>query len=335
MKIAPTWLIAGAQGQDGVILSKQLVNAARGGMAEHKIVAVGRRRLDISSRKDLVLDSLKSNDSFHYEICDFREASSVFNLLKKHKPTHIFNFSALSNPFESWSNFNGTIQNDSLAYLNILEAVIKLDLDPFIVNACSASIFKVSKDLLCEHSAIDPKNPYALAKYLSLQLSRLFASQYGTRVSNAIMFNHESNFRSEEFLTRKITRTVANIKNGRQEKLELRNITAIRDWGWAEDYIEGLRRIASQEIEEDFVLATGIGCSVADFTSYVFNLAGMNAKDYLVCPDLDPANSQIDISVGDASKIYRYLGWEKKYIWKDVAEKMLTDDLELIKSLSN
>ena len=317
-------IVTGVQGQDGSILVSELLGQG------HNVTGVGRRRLDdFSSRDNDLIQLQDSNPSFSYQICDLRESTSVHDLVRKIRPDRIFNFGAMSSPAESWDNPIGTLSNDTNAVVNILDSIKMHSPETKLVQACTAAIYHSSVNPINENSPIHIANPYAAAKYAAFSLCNQYQERYGLHVSNVIMFNHESIWRPDAFVTRKITKAVARIATSKQSKLKLWTLTPIRDWGWAPEFMQGVIKISELDQPHNMILSTGIGASLQQFVDYCFDLVGLNAQEFL---EIDPngLNTGVDISVGDPSKAKALIGWDPKFTWKNIAETMLAHDLSLL-----
>jgi len=328
-----TVIVTGAQGQDGFYLTRRLLDNG------FRVVATGRRRLQEDQMLPVMheegnLESLiESNESMlHYEICDLRDASRVFELVHTHKPDFVFNLASISSPAECWQNPSGAIANDTSAFINLIEAVRSLNRETRIVQACTSAIYKASHKPISESSQILPSSPYAIAKYASYSMGKQYASRYGMWISNAIMFNHESIRRPLSFVTRKITRGVVDIILGRKKEIRLLSKSPVRDWGWADEFMDAFFRISQLDKPDDFVLATGVGASVGEFAEYVCALGNISPSRFLKSNDGEgakPAREVIDASVGLPIKAREILNWSAKVNWREVAEKMFSHDLRV------
>lgn len=320
-------IVTGVQGQDGSILSQILVNSGL------DVVGIGRRRLDDFSTRDKSLKKLSEvenlSGSFEYLICDLRDSTSVHNLVNRIKPQIIFNLAAMSSPAESWDNPAGTLSNDTHAVVNILDAIKNLSPETKLVQACTAAIYNSSADPINEESQIKIANPYAAAKYAAYTICEQYRDRYKIHVSNAIMFNHESVWRPEAFVTRKISKAVARIATGSKQKLNLWTLDPVRDWGWAHEFMEGLQLISKLECPTDLILATGQGVSLRDYVDYCFKLVNMNYLDFI---QVDPngLNTGVDVSVGNPTLAKKTLGWEATVTWKEIAKRMVMHDIAIL-----
>jgi len=321
-------IVTGVQGQDGSILVEQLVKLG------HDVVGVGRRRLDDFSLRDLRLINLEQESGrFIYRICDLREASTVHDLIRWAKPDVIYNFAAMSSPAESWDNPVGALGNDTNSVVNILDSIKMHSPNTRLIQACTAAIYHSSVTPINENSPILIANPYAAAKYAAYSICNQYRSRFGIDVSNVIMFNHESIWRPEAFVTRKITKAIARISEGKQSKLSLWTLSPVRDWGWAEEFMSGVIRIGELGEPNDLILSTGVAASISDFVDFCFELVGLKSSDYLEI-NQDGLNTGVDVSVGDSSKARSLIGWDPKVTWRGIAEKMLEHDIDRVRMLS-
>lgn len=314
-------IVTGVQGQDGSILVEQLVKLG------HSVIGIGRRRLDDFSYRDLNLLKIQEESGrFSYHICDLREATAVHDLISKIKPDVIYNFAAMSSPAESWDNPIGTISNDTHSVVNILDSIKMHSPNSKLIQACTAAIYHSSLTPINEDSPILIANPYAAAKYAAFSVCNQYRDRFGIHVSNVIMFNHESIWRPEAFVTRKITKAIARISAGKQSKLSLWTLTPVRDWGWAEEFMSGVIQLGDLNEPDNLILSTGVAASIHEFTNYCFELAGLDPDKFL---EIDPngLNTGVDVSVGDSSKARKLIGWEPTVTWREIAEKMLEHDM--------
>ena len=322
-----TYLVTGVQGQDGFILAEQLIRQG------HKVIGVGRRRLEEFSRRDahLIEMSKLENGLFSYIICDLRDAPRIFDIVSSFQPDFVINLAALSSPVESWTNSVGTFMNDSIAVMNLLEAIRLTSPQTHLIQACTSAIFKNSIEPASEISEIDPLSPYAAAKYAAKNLVDIYRQKYQLSASNVIMFNHESEMRSDAFVTRKITKTVAEIKVGKANKLELWTLRPIRDWGWAEEFMQGIYLMSMKPRIENLVLATGKGASIQEFAEVAFSVAGLSSDKYCQVKE-SPHITGSDISIGNPAKALVEIGWKPRIFWPEIAEKMFSYDYNLLRA---
>jgi len=186
-----------------------------------------------------------------------------------------------------------------------------------------------------EDSVFRPRSPYAAAKLMAYWSTVNYREAYGVHATNGILFNHESPRRGETFVTRKITRAVAKIATGSKDKLYLGNLDAVRDWGYAKEYVESMWLMLQQDKPGDYVVATGVGATVKDFAQAAFEHVGLSYKDHVEVDKRYERPTEVDALIGDPSKAEKVLGWKAKTHWKELAKLMVDADLEKAKSKSN
>ncbi len=311
--------MTGVQGQDGSILAEKLVTMGK------TVLGIGRRRLDDHSLRDRKLSSL--GPKFKYLICDLLDSSRVHELIEAYQPTVVYNLASLSSPAESWDNPAGTFKNDTLSVINILDGIRFNSPATKLIQACTAAIYQSSNSLISESSPILMTNPYSAAKHTSLSICSQYRERYGIWVSNVIMFNHESKWRPDSFVTRKISKAVAQIKLEKRSKLELWTLEPVRDWGWASEFMDAFILTGLLKEPHDFILATSIGASIREFADHAFRSVGLNFQDYIELSS-SPIKINIDKSVGDAKKAEELIGWKASIFWQEIAERMVHYDLQ-------
>jgi GDPmannose 4,6-dehydratase len=314
-----TVIVTGAQGQDGSILIEKLASSGL------EVIGVGRRRLDDHSLRDRKLMSLGPN--FKYQICDLRDSSRVHELIATFRPGVVYNLAAMSSPAESWDNPGGTLQNDTLSVINLLDSIRFNSLGTKLVQACTAAIYQSSDQPISENSPIQMTNPYAAAKHTSLSICQQYRERYGVWVSNAIMFNHESQWRPDTFVTRKISKAVARIKMGQQSKLSLWTLDPVRDWGWASEFMDAFQLFGQLDTPRDLILATGVGASIRSFVEKAFSIVGLDSEEFLET-SISPLKSSVDTSIGNPEEARSALGWKATIFWPEIAERMVQYDLQ-------
>lgn len=322
-------LIIGILGQDG----KFLLNYLKA--SKHIVYGV-------TSKLDMNIDN--SVKIYEVNILEFKK---IEELILKIQPDEIYNLAAQSSVALSWSEPVDTFNINTLAVLNILEIIRKNNLKTKFLNAASSEIFGASKDTpQTEKTRYNPITPYGVSKLSAYLLIQQYRKAYGLYCSNVILYSHESEIRPENFVTRKISKSVAEIKLGLREVLELGNLDAKRDWGYAGDYVEGMYLIMQQEIADDYILATNQSRTVKEFVEEAFkvveieiewkgkeeNQIGINKKtgEILVKVNLEfyrPVDNSL--SVGNPEKIEK-LGWKRKVTFKELVKKMVDNDLKLL-----
>ncbi|MGX3010786.1 GDP-mannose 4,6-dehydratase [Helicobacter sp. 23-1044] len=319
-------LIIGASGQDGYFLMKLL---AQKNYIIHIFVRKVPKYEDLCfiHYDDLYFDEADSAIIYHYgDVSDF---SCIIDILGKVRPNEIYNLAGISNVKISFSLPQRTADSIALGTLRILDAIKLLNLNAKFYNACSSEIFGSSDGVLNENSPFNPKSPYAIAKLYAFYMVRHYREAYNIFATNGILFNHESELRSDEFVSKKIIKAALKIAFGLQEKLYLGNLDAKRDFGYAKDYVECMHLMLQHSAPEDFIIATGRQTSIRDFCKIAFKKVGIDLHFIGSGVDekgIDSANNKVLIevnpnyfrpldvksSLGDAKKAQKILGWNPK-----------------------
>ena len=315
--------ITGVTGQDGYYLSEFLLDK---GYEVHGII---RRSSSFNTSRIEPLIS-KYNDKFKLYYSDLLDSSSLNNLITNIQPDEIYNLAAQSHVAVSFKNPMYTISSGNQGTISILEAIRNSDKEIKFYQASSSEMYGGgSKEMLNEQSVFDPKSPYAASKVFSHNVTKLYRDSYDLFAVNGILFNHESPFRGETFVTRKISRAVGRISLGLQTKLTLGNLDASRDWGFAGDYVEGMWMMLQHDRPDDWVLATGETHTVKEFAEEAFEMVDLNWEDYVETSDRYLRPNEVDYLLGDSSKAQQQLGWKPKVSFKDLVKKMVEEDLLL------
>ncbi len=324
-------LITGVTGQDGSYLSELLLSK---GYEVHGII---RRSSSFNTDRILHLfqENGSANQSFFLHYGDLSETSSISNIVALVKPDEVYNLAAQSHVKVSFEIPTYTAQATGVGTLNLLEAVKNHSPKSKFYQASSSEMFGNSPAPQNELTPFDPQSPYAVAKLFSYGMCENYKNAYGLFVSNGILFNHESIRRGETFVTRKITKAAARIYKGLQEKLVLGNVDAVRDWGFAGEYVEAMWMMLQEENPDNFVIATGEIASVNDFARVAFSTLGLNFTDYIVIDERYFRPNEVHYLQGNASKADTILGWKHKTNWSKLAEKMVLEELDLIESNSS
>ena len=315
--------ITGITGQDGSYLAEFLLNK---GYEVHGLI---RRASTFNTQRidHLFQDPHESNVKLHLHYGDMSDGAGLTNLINAIKPTEIYNLAAQSHVKVSFSMPHYTANVDGIGAVTILEAIRSAGLDTRYYQASTSELYGSTPPPQNESTKFHPRSPYAAAKLYAYWVTINYREAYGIHATNGILFNHESPRRGETFVTRKITRAVAAIANKKQEKLYLGNMDAIRDWGYAKEYVEGMWMMLQQDVPDDYVAATGVGATIRDFCNAAFSHAGLNWEEYV---EFDPQYlrpTEVDALIGDPSKTKNVLGWEAKTHWKQLAELMVDADL--------
>ena len=264
---------------------------------------------------------------------DLIDQSSLNRIMKMTQPDEIYNLAAQSFVGVSFVEPFLTTEITGIGALRVFEAIREFSPHSKVYQASSSEMFGNSDEIKTENSRLQPASPYGTAKVFAHKTAHMYRKSYDMFISCGILFNHESPYRGEEFVTRKITSEMARIVTKKQEKIRLGNISAKRDWGFAGDYVEAMWMILQQKSPDDFVIATGESHSVTDFLEESFKYAGLgNWEDYIEIDKKFIRPSDIDNLVGNPSKAKKELGWEAKMRFKDLIHLMVDHDLNLEKS---
>ena len=321
-------LITGITGQDGSYLAELLLEK---GYEVHGMI---RRSSSFNTARieHLYKDphDTGSNLSLHYG--DITDGVGISNLIRELQPHEIYNLAAQSHVKVSFEMPDFTAQVDALGTIRMLEAIRSAKIDTKFYQASTSELYGSTPPPQSELSLFAPRSPYAAAKLYAYWIVRNYREGYGIHATNGILFNHESPRRGETFVTRKITMAAARIKLGLQEKLYLGNLDAVRDWGYAKEYVESMWLMLQQENPDDYVVATGEGATVRDFCEVAFAELGLDYKQYVETEDRYIRPTEVDALIGDPSKAQKVLGWKAKTHWKELAKLMVSADLELLKN---
>ena len=259
---------------------------------------------------------------------DLADSISIRNILGKVQPDEIYNLGAQSHVGISFDNPESTINYNALGPLRILEAIRDIKLKCKYYQASSSEMFGISPPPQNEWTPMMPQSPYGISKLAGYHLTRLYRNAYGIFACNGILFNHESPRRGLNFVTRKITLSIANIIVGKKEKIVLGNLDAKRDWGFAGDYVEAMWRILQHDTPDDFVIATRETNTVREFLEEAFNLLDLNWQDFVKISDSYKRPAEVPALLGDPSKAKNILNWEPKIKFKDLVKMMLATDIK-------
>jgi len=321
-------LITGITGQDGSYLAELLLEK---GYEVHGIIR--RASTFNTSRLDNIYqDPHIDNARMRLHYGDLTDASGLARLIGRIEPEEIYNLGAQSHVRVSFDAPEYTTDVDGTGTVRLLEAIRETGIKPRFYQASSSEMYgKVQEVPQTEKTPFYPRSPYACAKVYSYWITVNYRESYGLHASNGILFNHESPRRGETFVTRKITRAVAHIKEGLQKKLYLGNLDAKRDWGYAKEYVEAMWLMLQQDEGDDYVVATGETHSVREFLEVAFNHVGLNYQDYV---EIDPRYfrpAEVDLLIGDPSKAKEKLGWEPKTKFEDLTRLMVEADLKTLR----
>lgn len=318
-------LITGITGQDGSYLAELLLHK------DYEVHGIIRRASTFNTERleQIYQDPHERKYRLRLHYGDLADASRINYLVRTIRPDEIYHIGAQSHVRVSFDIPEYTGDVTGLGTTRLLEAIRETGMeDVRYYQASSSEMFGSAPAPQSEKTPFHPRSPYGAAKLYGFWMAVNFREAYGTHVSNGILFNHESPRRGETFLTRKVTRGVARILAGLDEKLFLGNLDAKRDWGYAPEYVEAMWLMLQQPKGDDYVVATGQTHTVREFVETAFGMVGLNWKKFV---EIDPRYfrpTEVNILQGDASKARKVLGWKPKTSFKELVEIMLAADLE-------
>ena len=341
-----TALITGVTGQDGAYLAELLLKKG------YTVHGIKRRSSSFNTGRidHLYQDPHVDQRNFVLHYGDLTDSTNLIRIVQETQPDELYNLAAQSHVKVSFETPEYTANSDALGTLRLLEAIRILGLDQktrFYQASTSELYGLVQETPQRETTPFYPRSPYGVAKLYGYWITVNYREAYGMHACNGILFNHESPLRGETFVTRKITRAVARISQGRQDCLYLGNLDAQRDWGHARDYVDGMWRILQHPDPEDFVLATGLTTTVRAFTEKAFSIAGLSiqwegtgeseigrvSQSGAVRVRIDPQYyrpTEVDLLLGDATKAQEKLDWTPKYTLDQLIEEMVLSDLKAL-----
>jgi GDPmannose 4,6-dehydratase len=340
-------LITGATGQDGAYLAELLLSKG------YVVHGIKRRSSSFNTERvdHLYQDPHERNVRFTLHYGDMTDATNLIRVIQETQPTEIYNLAAQSHVQVSFETPEYTANADALGPLRLLEAIRILGLEnrTRFYQASTSELYGYVREIpQRETTPFYPRSPYGVAKLYGFWITTNYREAYGMHASNGILFNHEGPTRGETFVTRKITRAAAAIELGLQDRLYLGNLDAVRDWGHARDYVEGMWMIVQQDEPDDYVLATGERHSVREFVEKAFACVGrsiewhgsgidekgVEARSGQVLIEIDARYfrpTEVDLLVGDPSKAQKRLGWRHKTSFDDMVKEMVAADLASVR----
>ena len=311
-------LITGITGQDGSYLAEVLLDR---GYEVHGMV-----RRSSTERFERV-EHLRERITLHQG--DLLDERSLVDTLRAARPDEVYNLAAMSFVAVSWIQPTLTAEFTGVGVTRLLEAIREVCPEARFYQASSSEMFgKVREMPQSEATPFYPRSPYGVAKAYGHHITVNYRESYGLHASSGILFNHESERRGLEFVTRKLTWHAAAIKLGLAQEVRLGNLDAQRDWGYARDYVEAIWLMLQQDQADDYVIATGVRHSVRDCAELAFDRVGLRADDHIVIDESLKRPAEVDTLVGDASKARRVLGWEPKTSFEELIALMVDADLE-------
>ncbi|GAC1385122.1 MAG: GDP-mannose 4,6-dehydratase [Marmoricola sp.] len=317
-------LITGITGQDGSYLAELLLGK---GYEVHGLV----RRASTLNRSRI--DHLSTNDQLHLHYGDLTDGVNLVNLIHAIRPAEVYNLAAQSHVKVSFEMPEYTASTDAVGTLRLLEAIRASGIETRFYQASTSEMFGATPPPQNETTTFYPRSPYGAAKLYSHWVTVNYREAYDLFAVSGILFNHESPRRGESFVTRKITLGVAAIQLGVRETLHLGNLDAVRDWGYAPEYVEGMWRMLQHDEPADYVLATGVGTTVREFCEYAFAHAGLDWTQHVTYDEQYERPTEVDALIGDATKAQKVLGWEASTQAGELARLMVEADIEQMSRL--
>jgi len=320
-------LVTGITGQDGYYLAKLLLEKG------YEVHGTIRRSSSINTERiDPLISQYSKEGLLNLHYSDLLDSASLSSLINNIEPNEVYNLAAQSHVAVSFKNPIFTSQVGTLGSLSLLEPIRHSNNKIKFYQASSSEMYGgQTNKKLNEESLFDPKSPYAASKVFAHDITKIYRESYNLFCVNGILFNHESPFRGETFVTRKISKAVGRIHLGLQNKLTLGNLDASRDWGFAGDYIEGMWLMMQHDEAEDWVLATGKSYKVSEFAEEAFNQVGLDWSDYVETSEKYLRPNEVEYLLGDSSKAEKKLGWKAKTSFKELVKMMVDYDIEMAK----
>ena len=313
-------LITGVTGQDGSYLAELLLEKG------YEVLGMVRRSSTVNFERIAHLQ-----DKITFVPGDLLDEISMIHILQEHRPQEVYNLAAQSFVQTSFGQPVLTGETTALGVTRLLDAIRLVDPEIRFYQASSSEMFgKVHEVPQTETTPFHPRSPYGVAKVYGHWITLNYRESYGLHATNGILFNHESPRRGLEFVTRKISHTVAQIKLGLVDELRLGNLDAQRDWGFAGDYVEAMWLMLQREIPEDFVICTGQTHSVREFCEVAFGHAGLNWEEHVVVDETFFRPAEVDLLVGDATRADEMLGWKPETSFESLVTMMVDADIDLL-----
>jgi GDPmannose 4,6-dehydratase len=318
--MSPRALITGITGQDGSYLAELLLSKG------YDVIGMVRRSSTVNFERIAHLQ-----DKITFVPGDLLDEVSMIQMLQEHRPAEVYNLAAQSFVQTSFGQPVLTGEITGLGVTRILDAVRLVDPEIRFYQASSSEMFgKVQQVPQTEATPLYPRSPYGVAKVYGHWITINYRESYGLHASSGILFNHESERRGLEFVTRKISHAVAKIKLGMADELRLGNLDAQRDWGFAGDYVDAMWRMLQQDAPDDYVVSTGETHSVREFCELAFGRAGLDWEQYVKVDERFFRPAEVDLLVGNPAKAHEVLGWELTTSFPDLVNRMVDADIALL-----
>ena len=319
-------LITGITGQDGSYLAELLLGK---GYEVHGLI---RRASTFNTARidHLYQDVHDPEATLFLHHGDVSDGTRLINLLIKVQPDEVYNLAGQSHVRVSFDEPEHTTNTSGLGAMRMLEAIRTIGLDCRFYQASSSEMFGTTQPPQNEDSPLQPRSPYGVAKAYAHWMTRNYREGYGMFAVSGILFNHESPRRGETFVTRKVTRAIARIQSGLDDYLYLGNLDAVRDWGYAPEYVEGMWRMLQADQPQDYVLATGAPWSVRDFVVAAFDHAGLDWEKHVRFDERYLRPTEVDALIGDPGRVERDLGWKASVQGAELARIMVDADLRAV-----
>lgn len=321
-----TALVTGITGQDGSYLAELLLDK---GYHVHGFV---RRASTFNTLRidHLYRDTHDPNSRLFLHFADLTDGSRLVTLLNDIQPDEVYNLAAQSHVRVSFDEPEYTAETTGLGTIRLLEAIRATGLATRFYQASSSEMFGATPPPQDESTPFYPRSPYGVAKVYSYWITKNYREAYGMFAVNGVLFNHESPRRGETFVTRKITRAIARIVAGEQRELHMGNLDAVRDWGYAPEYVDAMWRMLQHDVPEDFVVATNTAYTVRDFLQIAFSHVGLDWQDHVRFDERYLRPTEVDSLIGDASKARDLLGWTPSILTPRLAQIMVDADVQLL-----
>jgi GDPmannose 4,6-dehydratase len=321
-------LITGITGQDGSYLAELLL--AKG----YEVHGIVRRSSSFNTGRidEIFQDPHADNRQLVLHYGDLMDSTALVNLLRNVEPDEVYNLGAQSHVRVSFDLPDYTAEATGVGAVRMLEALRANGMNAKFYQASSSEMFGASPPPQNEDTKFHPRSPYGCAKLFAYWSTVNYREAYGAFATNGILFNHESPRRGETFVTRKIAQAAARIAAGLQDSIYLGNLDAVRDWGYAPDFVEAMWLMMQHDTPEDFVVATGDPCTVGQFAEMAFARVGLDASKYIRHDDRYERPSEVDALIGDYSKAKRLLGWEPKVRVPELAQIMVDAEVRAIEA---